>query len=114
MVLYLRSMATVTGLADEPDPEATRIGGLLRNLRRSRGWSLQTLGAQVGRTHSYVSKVERGRVKTTRQLALVPAIAAAYGITTAALLAEIYPPDGPHQPPPGVELGLTTRKDGAH
>lgn len=106
-------MATVDELAEELDPEAVRIGGVLRNLRDIRGWTLQNLGAEIGRTHSYVSKVERGHVKPAKQLALVPAIAAAYGVTTTELLAEIYPPDGPHQPPPGVELGLTSRKDGA-
>jgi transcriptional regulator with XRE-family HTH domain len=112
MFLYLRSMATVAELTEELDPEAERIGGILRNLRDAREWTLQNLGAAVGRTHGYLSKVERGHVSTVKQLALVPAIAAAYGIATTELLAELYPADGPHQPPPGVELGLTTRKDG--
>ncbi|OLT30069.1 hypothetical protein BJF79_39660 [Actinomadura sp. CNU-125] len=100
-------MATVAGLTEELDPEAERIGAVLRNLRDTRGWTLQNLGSAIGRSHSYVSKVERGHVKAAKQLALVPAIAAAYGITPRELLAEIYPADGPHQPPPGVALGLT-------
>ena len=77
-------MANVEPLAEELDPEAVRIGTAIREFRKARGLTLIELGAAVGRTHSYLSKVERGHSKAS--ITLCYAIADALDIRRAALL----------------------------
>ncbi len=39
-----------------------RFGETIRELRRAKGLTLRALGAQVGVSHAYISKVENGRL----------------------------------------------------
>ncbi|MFB4306896.1 helix-turn-helix domain-containing protein [Actinomadura sp. GTD37] len=103
-------MPTAHELNEEPDPEAARIGALLRSLREAHHQSLAQVGANLGRAHSFLSKIERGHAKPATQLALVPHLARIYGITTDAILHDLFP-DGVVNVIPGVELALTHRKD---
>lgn len=108
MFQYLRGMTTDPELTAEPVPEAVRIGRVLRNLRKARRRTLKDLGAEIGTTHSFLSKVENGLTMVDTQLGLITPLADAYGIDPAAILAELYP-DG--NVPPGVNLAM--RKGGA-
>lgn len=103
-------MPNVADLAAKRDPEAIRIGGILRTLRNGRGVTLQDLGERVGRTQGFLSKVELGYVALRTQLGLIAPIADAYGITADDIHREIYP-DG--VTPAGATLTTTSRKDGA-
>lgn len=51
------------GQAAEPaHPDVARlIGGTVRRLRRSRGWSLQELAERSGLCYQFVSEVETGK-----------------------------------------------------
>jgi transcriptional regulator with XRE-family HTH domain len=110
MFQYLRVMAHDPELTEEQVPEPVRIGRIFRNLRKAQRRTLQGLGTQIGTTHSFLSKVERGITRVDTQLGLIAPLAGAYGITPDEILAELYP-DG--NVPPGVHLALDTRKGGA-
>jgi DNA-binding XRE family transcriptional regulator len=71
------------------DPEAVRIGALLRGLREANGWTLERLGGAIGKTHHYLSKIERGHRKA--KVTLCRDIAHAYGMQPEPLIAEAFP-----------------------
>jgi len=104
-------MTSTPELTEEPVPEPVRIGRIFRNLRKANNRTLQDLGAEIGKTHGFLSKVERGVTTEGTQIGLIAPIADAYGIATSDLVAELYP-DG--NIPPGLQLAINNaRKGGA-
>jgi DNA-binding XRE family transcriptional regulator len=71
------------------DPDAIRIGALLRDLREANGWTLERLGGAIGKTHHYLSKIERGHRKA--KVPLCRDIARAYGMPPAELIGAAFP-----------------------
>lgn len=57
-----------TGAETSLDPEAVRIGATIRSLRKSSRMTLKELGEAVGKTHHYLSKIERGQKPAPREL----------------------------------------------
>ncbi len=60
------------------DPDAAVIGGQIRDLRKARGLTLETLAARIDRSVGYVSQVERGLSLLT--IPNLKAIAQALGV----------------------------------
>lgn len=68
----------------------TTFGRRLRELRRARGLSLETLGEHAGVNDKYVQAVETGRQSPT--LDIVEKLAKGLGIHVVALFSEELPP----------------------
>lgn len=85
---YDTDMPNDNGGADL-DPEAVRIGALLRDLREANDWTLERLGSAIGKTHHYLSKIERGHKKA--RVTLCRDIAEAYDMPPVELIAEAFP-----------------------
>jgi len=64
--------------------DALTVGRRIRHLRREKGWTLEQLGAAVGRAGSQLSLVENGRREP--KLDLLRAVAAALGVAVQDLL----------------------------
>lgn len=77
-------MAEATELAPDLDPEAVRIGTTIRTLRTTYGLTLAELGTAVGKSHGYLSKIERGEKLAPRALCMD--IARALGVKPAAIV----------------------------
>lgn len=84
-------MAEATGLDIEVDPEAVRRGATIRTIRKAYGWTLPALGQAVGKSHGYLSKIERGQ--KLAPVALCTDIAKALGVPAAAIISPGYPDD---------------------
>lgn len=67
------------------------IGWRIARLRRRRGWSQQVLADHIGRSKSWVEKVERGDRRLDR-LSTLYTTARALGVPLADLLEEVAPP----------------------
>ena len=65
--------------------DAVKIGAFLCALRRERGWTQQEAAARLGVTDKTVSKWETAR--GLPDIAVLPALAALYGVTADELLA---------------------------
>jgi transcriptional regulator with XRE-family HTH domain len=78
----------LTEVDEDLDPEAVRIGATIRTIRQTSGITLAQLGGKVGKSHSYLSKVERGEKRAPRPLCL--AIAHALGVPPVAIVSADY------------------------
>jgi transcriptional regulator with XRE-family HTH domain len=97
-------MANVETLTEELDPEAVRIGKVLRSLRRGHGWQIWRLGKETGYSRPHLSNIELGRRKADPPL--LRSIAKAYDIPMATLVAMLYPPSSGQEPPAELVVGL--------
>lgn len=71
--------------ATELDIEA-RLARRLGDLRRERGWALESLARRTGVSRATLSRMERGEVSPTA--AVLGRLGSAFGMTTSQLLAE--------------------------
>ncbi|MGC4806623.1 helix-turn-helix domain-containing protein [Micromonospora sp. DT233] len=88
----------------KPEPRTdtdTPIGRRVAELRVSRGMSQQVFADRVGRSKSWVDKVERG-VRTLDRLSVIKTVAAALGVTPAILISG--------KAPQGPQAAADTRK----
>lgn len=74
-----------------PPEMHSKVGHYLREWRKHRGLTLESLGEKVGVTHGALSQLERGEINYTQQT--LEAIARALGCNAGELI--MGPPDGP-------------------
>ena len=79
------------------------LGERVAGLRRRRGISQRELGAEVGRSESWVSQVERG-VMPIERLSVLQALADALGATVRDLRPEAVPEPAPDRPQAARDL----------
>lgn len=72
------------------DDVTPKLASRIRGERAARRWSLDDLAERAGVSKAMISKIERGEASPTA--ALLGRLAAAYGLTLSALLAEEDPP----------------------
>ena len=94
---------------DEDEDEPT-IGRRVARARRRKGWSQQQLGDTIGRTPSWVSKIERGNVPLDR-MSIVSRIAEALSVEVVELTGQPYRHRDPelesgHSSIPALRLAL--------
>jgi transcriptional regulator with XRE-family HTH domain len=77
------------GTSGGPTELDTAIASYLAGLRRDRGVSQETLGAELGHDQSFVSKIEHGQRRVTVSEALL--LGAALGVTFEELCAGLAP-----------------------
>ena len=77
------------------------FGVRVRELREARGWQLDDVGIQLGRSRASMSRIENGKQNLT--MAHIASIAAVFGVPVSVLFGGTMPP----VPPPTLEMIAT-------
>lgn len=94
-------------MAESINPDRRRVGENVRSARRYRGVSVEALAGLVGRSKSWVSKIENGRLPLERR-SDIAALAEALDVSASDLLGEPTPAIRPQGRRYGDVVGLRT------